>query len=195
MEHSSHDTKNSVRVDAVLESTIVLFLVRKALRIVTSLCEHDRIVMVRIRHYHKKRELLSSGWEMNDTQLDFGSLVIPSVESDPCASDATDHPALSRRNSSTKSIDSLGLNSLSEEDISPPKIQDAVDALGRFFENGQRHACKRQPDGELPCVVHQTQPVHVDGGHLKQGSDLPPPRRFYRRFWFGISVRLLKAGL
>ncbi len=132
---------------------------------------------------------------MNDTQQDFGSLVIPSVESDPCASDAADHPALSRRSSSTKSIDSLGPNS--EEDISPPKIQDAVDTLGRFFANSHRHACKSQSDGELPCVVHQTKPIHVDGGYLeplRNGRDLPPPRRFYRRFWFGISVRLLKVG-
>uniref|UniRef100_A0A7S0QFI0 Uncharacterized protein n=1 Tax=Cryptomonas curvata TaxID=233186 RepID=A0A7S0QFI0_9CRYP len=129
---------------------------------------------------------------MNHKQQDFGSLVIPSLESDACAvSDAADHPALSR----CSSLASLELSS--EENIVPRKDQGALEELSRFFAIGKRQAGKRQPDGERLCMKNQTQPMTGDGGHqqpLRIWSDLPPPRRFYRRFWLGISLRLMKAN-
>ena len=134
---------------------------------------------------------------MNGQQLDFASLGIPPLESDALVfPDATDHPALSRRSSSEKSIDCIDKIELSsEDDIDSYNLQaqDVLDQLCRFFPQIKSQDGERQSDGERPCAVRQTLQMSVKGGNQQPiGSNLPPPRRFYRRFWFGISKRLMK---
>ncbi len=133
---------------------------------------------------------------MNRQQFDFASLGIPSLESDALAisdATATEHPALSRRSSSEKSIESMELSS---EDEDSRMTQDAMDRLFEIFAKSEPHGEKCPPNSESLCVQHQTQPTTASGSYQQpvgNGNNLPPPRRFYRRFWLGISRRLMKA--
>ncbi len=123
-------------------------------------------------------------------QDDFASLGIPSLESDAGAfTEVTNHPALSRRSSSAKSIDSMELSN--EGGVNPFTTEDVM----------MEEVCKVCDACELQAGASQANEkgLHmiVDGGcaqPVEIGSCLlPPPRRFYRRFWLGISRRLMRA--
>ena len=136
---------------------------------------------------------------MNRQQFDFASLGIPSLESSDALaiSDATEHPALSCKSSSEKSIDRMELSS---EDEDSNKTQAVMDRLCDIFAKCESQDEKCPHDSESPRVLHQTQPtaaVTAANGSYQQpvgnGNNLPPPRWFYLRFWLGISSRLMKA--
>ena len=118
-------------------------------------------------------------------QDDFGDLVVPSplpAETDDCVSPQTaDNQILSRRSSSVKSTDS----DLSGDDDTA--VQDAMEELCRLFAGNADYA----------GVAHHTPSMEIDdqgsSGPLYGSSLLPAPRRFYRRFWIGISRRMIAA--
>ena len=128
-------------------------------------------------------------------QHDFASLSLPALESDAFAlSDDPGHEALSRPSSLAMSVDSLEQSNDGAWN-SPRKVQDVTEELRLFFSQSKLTSqCPSDRDRQF--TVHQTQPM-VAGGRCQQpvgiGGELPPPRRFYRRFWLGISRRLMKA--
>ncbi len=132
---------------------------------------------------------------MNGKQLDFGSLFIPSLASessdiltDACAlSDPICHPTVSRRSSSAKSLDSSELTSENFEGLY------AVDELVLFFTNSKLFKPSKFKQNEKKLhMEHRNQPMIAD---RRFQETLPPPRRFYRRFWHSLSKRLMEREM
>ncbi len=130
---------------------------------------------------------------MTDKQLDFGCLVIPTLESDSddCVlSESIGLPALSP-SSSAKSI--LSLEQISEEDIgqhTAEKAAKATEELIRFFAISDSPGREGiyQLNGQCPHIMRRHR--NLQTAQEFEGV-LPPPRRFYRRFWLGLSNRLV----
>ena len=118
----------------------------------------------------------SNASQTSIAQDDFGSLGLPVDPDDLSLENVVDLPVLSRRGSETSLMDL----SCESNGACDSKIVDQLNDLFKITRRTRRVRATRSSDTMRSESVDQ---MTVD-------NDLPPPRRYARRFWVGLARRL-----
>ena len=126
--------------------------------------------------------LSPSSQSPRSVQADFGRLSFPSEHEEFTTENVADHPVLSRRGSSAKS-DEEELPATHQDSGKNEDLQKILDELLSLMPASR--TTNSQSEG-TPMEYEFSQ-----GHALASDVDTKPPRRFFRRFWRGITQRMM----